>query len=122
MKKFLFPALLILFSTITFSQKYVPFPTENAEWHVRYISMSYPPLIYDTTLLKYSLRGDTLINSIVYKKVCRNVGTNTQPKYLGIGGLREQNKRIYYLGGDYLSHQGYDNEILLYDFTLVSGC
>ena len=101
---------------------YVPFPTENAQWNEFYAS-SYNDSPIDTTLLKYSLQGDTIINSIQYKKVCRNTGTDAQPIYKGVGGLREVNKKIYYNGFGYdESHGGFENiENLLYDFNKKVG-
>ena len=46
--------MLLVLSIGINAQKYVPFPTENAAWNVRYISIWNTPPI-DTTLLKYSL-------------------------------------------------------------------
>ena len=42
---------------------YFPFPTENAYWNVYYVGTceERPP---DTTLLRYTIRGDTTINKI----------------------------------------------------------
>ncbi|MEA4974688.1 MAG: T9SS type A sorting domain-containing protein [Paludibacter sp.] len=115
--------MLYLFVAISASlgaQKYVPFPTENAEWNVLYISIwNIPPI--DTTLLKYSLQGDTIINSTIYKKVSQNIGTDSIPIYKGIGGLREQNKKIYYCGESYNKFRFDYNEQLLYDFTKQVG-
>lgn len=102
------------------AQKYVSFPTENAEWNVRYISIWKTPPI-DTTLLKYSLQGDTIINSIIYKEVSLNIGTDSIPIYKGVGGLREQNKKIYYCGESYNNYRFDFNEQLLYDFTKQVG-
>ena len=101
---------------------YVPFPTENAQWNEFYAS-SYNDAPIDTALLKYSLQGDTIINSIQYKKVCRNIGTEAQPIYRGIGGLKEVDKKIYYNGFGYNeSHGGFANiENLLYDFNKKVG-
>jgi hypothetical protein len=112
--------ILLAISISMIAQKYVPFPTENSQWKVRYLSMWNTRPI-DTTLLKYSFQGDTIINSIIYKKVCRNIGTNALPIYKGVGGLREQNKKIYYCGESYNKFQFDNNEQLFYDFTKQVG-
>ncbi len=113
--------LFLLIPVMAGAQKYVPFPTENAQWNVFYSSnVNDAPM--DTTLLQYSLQGDTTINSIVYHKVCRNIGTIDNPIYKGVGGLREKDKKIYYSGIGYTTHFGSGNsEYLLYDFTKQIG-
>jgi hypothetical protein len=110
--------MLLVLSIGINAQKYIPFPTENAQWNVFYAS-SWEGSPMDTVLLRYSLLGDTIINNIQYKKLCRNIGTDTQPIYRGIGGLREQDKRIYYVGES--SYQFYNHENLLYDFSKSLG-
>ena len=98
---------------------YVPFPTENAQWNVFYAS-SYNDSPMDTTLLQYSLQGDTTINGTVYRKMCRNIGTIANPIYKSVGGLREQDKKIYYVGYGYTTYSAPINDVLeqlLYDFN-----
>jgi len=140
-KLFVFSVFALFLCSTAYSQQYVPFPTENAEWNVKYTSWPYEyPEQAETRLLKYSLHGDTIINEVVYHKLCLNVGTNEHPVYVGVGGLREQNKQVYYIG-----HFGYssdasfvnpqkinqiktcapaeknDTELLLYDFNVKVG-
>lgn len=100
------------------AQKYDPFPTENAQWNVFYAS-KWEDSPNDTILFQYSLQGDTTINNTTYRKVCRNIGTIAQSIYKGIGGLREQDKKIYYYGLSYAERFGilFNHEVLLYDFT-----
>jgi hypothetical protein len=109
--------LLLAFPNCLIAQKYVPFPTDNAKWNVVQIGGDIP-FAPDTLLLQYSLQGDTTINGIVYRKLCKNIGTVDEPFYKGIGGLREQDKKIYVVERDF----GFlDNEILLYDFNKQVG-
>ena len=114
--------LLYLFVVISVginAQKYVPFPTANAQWNV-FFALSYNDSPMDTTLLQYSLQGDTTINGTVYHKMCRNIGTIENPIYKGVGGLREQDKKIYYVGYGYTTYSDPINdglEQLLYDFN-----
>lgn len=107
--------LLLAFPSCLIAQKYVPFPTDNAEWNV--MKVVYDEGV-DTLLIQCSLQGDTTINDIAYRKLCKNIGTVDEPLYKGIGGLREQDKKIYVVEPDL----GYsNNEILLYDFNKQVG-
>ena len=110
--------LLTLITTVK-SQDYVPFPTENAQWNVLYIGTceERPP---DTTILRYTIHGDTTINDITYKKLCLESGDTINPKIRGIGGIREANKKIYYNGETITFNTDY-KEYLLYDFTKQIG-
>ena len=123
--KIIFSLSLLFISFFVNAQQYVSFPTENAQWNVFYASQwDFSPM--DTTLLQYSLQGDTIINETIYRKVVRNTGTLSNPVYNGIGGIREQEKKIYYVGYSYIEKMGilhnYDNrEILLYDFNKEIG-
>ena len=113
--------LLIGISVCVSAQKYVPFPTENAEWNIFY-AYSYHGEPMDTTLLQYSLQGDTAINGLIYRKVCRNIGSQIEPIYKVVGGLREQDKKIFYIGESYEETYYYsDHEVILYDFNKQIG-
>lgn len=105
-----------------YAQKYVPFPTENAEWNINYTTGTYgfPTTSY---LKQYSLHGDTIINNITYRKLCTNIGTVGNPVYKGMGGLREQDKKIYYCGCNFWENFNYSSneEVTLYDFNKVVG-
>jgi hypothetical protein len=124
--------LLLVCSTVIYAQKYVPFPTNNAQWNVKYKHESDYSPIKTLTVLNYSIKGDTIINSKTYKKVYGGID-NKKIK----GGIREENKRIYYLdinnSGGYLSMikpltneikncvkqqiRNLNGEFLLYDFN-----
>lgn len=117
-------SVFLLSATVLLSaQKYVPFPTENASWNIFYASKWNNYIQTDTTILQYSLKGDTTINNIVYRKVCRNIGSQGTPIYRGVGGLREQDKKIFCFGGNYSSDYtfAFSGEILLYDFNKQIG-
>jgi hypothetical protein len=115
--------MLLVLSIGVNAQKYIPFPTENAEWNVFYAS-SFNQIKIDTTLLQYSLQGDTTINGTLYHKLYKKIGTDANLQYVFSGGLREQDKIIYFYGYGYsksnlssLSNQEY----LLYDFNKKTG-
>lgn len=117
--RLLIPLLIFMANFGLKSQTYCPFPTDNACWNIRLISMCsivFPP---DTSLLRYALHGDTIINAISYHKLCLETEGFTSPKIVGIGGIREQDQKIYFSGQAYLGN--IDPEILLYDFTRQIG-
>jgi len=128
--------VLVLFSlSVAHGQKYVPFPTENAEWNVllsRSIDYSFSKP-YITSIINYFIQGDTVINNKTYHKLYNKSDTSNKTFK---GGLREEEKRIYYLscgtGGYSLQVKSMsneikncikrqinysENEILLYDFN-----
>ena len=139
--------ILLIVSIAAMSQKYVPFPTENAQWNVHYKNrISYEDYISNIT--SYIQQGDTIINAKTYRKLYLKSTTNGQETIRFIGGIREENKRIYWI--DYYFYAGNmwgvksfsneqkncmkqyiktsNNEFVLYDFnsknvgdTLVHG-
>jgi hypothetical protein len=93
MKNILF--LVLACSISSFGQTYVPFPTQNTEWNSAfYATYENFPGVKDSCLLNYSLGGDTILDSIKYTRLILN-HNNT------VGFLREENKRIYYMGAGY---------------------
>jgi hypothetical protein len=134
MKKYLIFFLAICSNFIS-AQKYVPFPTENAEWHM-YFYATYEnfPAVKDSSLLNYSLGGDTILDTIRYTRLILN-HNNT------VGFLREESKRIYYIGAGYTNTgasyspgqlqklkncspsflKSTGQEYLLYDFNVKTG-
>lgn len=114
--------LLLFIAGIVSAQKYVPFPTGDAEWNINYTTGTYgfPTSSY---LKQYSLHGDTVINNVTYRKLCMNIGTVDNPVYKVMGGLREQDKKIYYWGGNFWENfnSSSSEEVTLYDFNKVVG-
>lgn len=99
-KKLLFLCLIFSF-THFFGQTYFPFPDSNAVWSV------------DKT--KTIIGGDTIVNSLTYKKYYSTIDTTLSPDSLYLIGLLRQdlpNKKIYGLHLDSI------NEKLMYDFNL----
>jgi hypothetical protein len=112
-------AAILTFTIGLKSQNYIPFPTENVNWNVYYRGTCHerPP---DTILLRYTIRGDTTINDISYKKLCLERGDTINPIIEAIGGIREKDKKIYYNGKTIYSSTD-EEEYLLYDFTKQIG-
>jgi len=105
--------------------EYVAFPSSNAIWsefYGRELTNSYLSS-YD----KVALNGeDTLINQLNFKKLYLFEGTSFELNNATyIGALREENKKIYYIGDTiHLGKPfGYSvpTEILLYDFNVNIG-
>ena len=119
MKKLIVTITILLTLTTTVkSQDYVPFPTENAYWNVFYAGtcQEAPP---DSMILRYTVRGDTLIDNKTYQKLYLELGDTLNPVIRVIGGIREDNKKIYYTGETVLAAT--NGEYLLYDFTKEIG-
>lgn len=94
-KSISFMFFILCISGFVYSQKYVPFPTENAEWNIGLCSAPQDfQLAVECNLLNYSLAGDTIINDLRYKKLCMD-------KSLLVGFIREENKKIYYIGSGF---------------------
>lgn len=98
---------------------YFPFPTENAQWNV-YLEYSISEAPVDTVLLRYFLCGDTTENQLNYNKLCLEKGSLANPVQELAGLIREQNKKIYYKGTDFLGFP-HEEEYLLYDFDVQEG-
>ena len=122
MSKYLLALLILAFPLISQAQEYHPFPTENTVWAEYF----YPgggdyPNVYHYFSLK---NGDTIIDDHSYHKLYFSYDTIfTEDKLCG--GLREENKRVYYYSADSLTCLNYpihtNTEILLYDFNLQIG-
>jgi hypothetical protein len=114
---------VFLFSTVCLNaQEYHPFPTKNTVWaEVFHPSGGYYPNIYHFFALK---DNDTIIKGNQYHKLYFSYDTLfTENKICG--GLREENKRVYYYSIDSLTCAylpiPVDTEIVLYDFNLKQG-
>ncbi len=119
MKQLILIIAAILTISVLKGQNYIPFPIENVNWNVYYrgTCQEMPP---DTILLRYTIRGDTTINDVLYKKLWLERGDTINPIIEAIGGIRENDKKIYYNGRTiYTSTEG--EEYLLYDFTKQIG-
>ncbi len=130
--KFYFKRLILLFVVLFAqeikAQEYTPFPTDSAFWFVRFYEFGDYPEIKN---LRFVLKGDTVINDKKYSKL---YSINSQAdNFYFLGGLREEEKKVYYIGefdgsvSCISSSEIKENEILLYDFSLnigdtVPGC
>ena len=113
MKKiFLFFIIIpLLAGQVAFAQNYYSFPDSNAVWTIATIDWG-----NYTENKKYGIIGDTLINSINYKKIGLSPDTSFNPinaEYFC--AVRDYNKKWYFIEKDSL------NEKLLYDFDVSEG-
>jgi len=114
-------SILLLLLGITFylqaqSQKYVPFPTDSAQWYCSYSHFDEQSFTGYSYYLR--LKGDTLINGNVYSKVYYSYNYNYSSTDESLQCfIREDQKKIY-------AKYPYSNEIqdttefVLYDFNL----
>ncbi len=101
------------------SQTYVPFPTANASWNVRSIRYCDDLIHPDTSIIRYKLQGDTIINSLQYHKLYLELGDTLTPQITFVGALRELNKKIYITSFAFAAYL--NQEWLLYDFSVQVG-
>lgn len=91
--------LLLLFGgfifQISFSQTYVPFPSESAHWNCLFWHQ-WEPEYYSLTNYQYLQQGDTILNGKSYKKIFTKLVDEQEPAVY-IGGLREDSdKQIFF--------------------------
>lgn len=122
---FCFVFALIYNNLISQTYEYVSFPDSGAIWSEHFY---YSGEKSSDFFEKFAINGeDTVINQLSYKKLYLfynsyfDIISSTY-----IGGIREENKRIYYLGDTVHRYKPMSNlynfqEILLYDFSLSIG-
>jgi len=114
MKNLMILTAFLLTLTVGYGQSnvYHPFPVSNAFWGDDGSNIFNGSICYDT---RYGLNGDTTINGKVYTKVYSLAdSTLTNPNSNYFAAIREEDKRIYTLIGNF-------PEEVLYDFNLVVG-
>lgn len=142
MKK-IYLLLAILCVTNTYATEYVPFVNENAEWQILHTTYPFEFQMAKTiTHQIYTLHGDTIIENQTYKKICLKTNVDGQVNYVYFGAVREQDKKIYYVGNGYFttptrynvsparmkamsgclsSYSNNSEEVILYDFNAKPG-
>lgn len=112
-RKILITVFSLIVTTVVICQAYVPFHTDSAKWSNLSIHGD-PTVRIDTTLERLYLKGDSVYNNHTYHNMWSQTGSIDSPTTNYFGGIREVNKKIYYIG---LQAFNPDQEILLYDFT-----
>ncbi len=87
--------LILITTSLSFGQAYIPFPTGNAQWNQ--VIEIWDPVLWEPVYYNYQyvMQGDTMIQGTSYKKMFSTEGENGESDY--IGGLREDgNKNIYF--------------------------
>jgi len=123
-KKVFYILILSVLPLFAPAQEYVPFPTKNTIWSEYFFDDAFlPARVYHYFALK---DNDTIINNLEYHKLYCSFDTVFTEDDL-CGGLREENKRVYYYSLKYLDYEilnepvPVDTEIILYDFNLQLG-
>jgi hypothetical protein len=105
MKKFILIFFLLISYISVNGQDYLPMLEENTVWS-----------IWNE---KYTLVGDTVINDLTYKKLFYHkfLEEFTPDSLIYIAAMREDeiNEKVYFIW------EGFDTEVLLYDFSLEVG-
>ncbi|MGE5393923.1 MAG: hypothetical protein ACM3P1_04210, partial [Candidatus Saccharibacteria bacterium] len=122
--RFFFLIILTLIDFIVPAQNYHPFPSKHTLWTELVTGPNFEDYHgFDSFALKNS---DTIINEKLYHKLYRSTDTLfTEAKLCG--GIREENKRIYFYAIDSVPYPGMytypskKKEIILYDFSLKLG-
>ena len=103
---FVFNLSMCLYSN---AQTYVPFPTGNATWTEKHEEFDAGVITRRSIFnVSISANSDTLILGKIYKKISNKRSLQSFDSTY-VGGIREENKKIYFISG--LS------ESLLYDFS-----
>lgn len=85
----------VIFLQTSFSQNYVPFPTNTAHWNCLFWHQ-YQPDNYTLTNYQYIQQGDTILKGKNYHKIFSKV-TDSQTPFSYIGGTREDSlKQIFF--------------------------
>lgn len=102
MKNFVVITLMLpAFLQGLWAQSTAAFPTMDAQWNV-YLEYSVQEHPTDTVLLRYVLDGDTSINGLEYVRLCLKSSEDESAILTPVGGLREAEKKIYYIGDDFM--------------------
>jgi len=113
---------LLFFLLIQFfakAQEYVPFPDTNVIWSEVFVE----PQPYSIDTYQYGICGDTVINSLTYKKIYL-LSDTIYPIIKGqyCGSIRENNtKKIFAIGYECTYPGTGEDEELLYDFSKSVG-
>lgn len=94
----------MLFAQTEFSQT-------GTQWKTNYFSAREYTTIYTSIDYTYELRGDTLLNSKIYKKLFQNENL--------IGAFLEEERKVWYY--PFFNDDFGSERILLYDFSLEKG-
>ncbi|MFN8205820.1 MAG: T9SS type A sorting domain-containing protein [Bacteroidales bacterium] len=114
--------ILVLVHCITlYGQSYHPFPLTNASWNIYLLSSCSEDMPPMPSLMRFTLRGDTILNDKTYHNLFSEKGDTASPEITFWGGIREEGKKVYYTGPGYLGDYSYGVEFLLYDFSLQAG-
>ena len=113
--------IIALYCNNTFSQTYYSIPISNTSWKTERCFSFYASGYYDVYTI-YTNGQDTNMNTVMYKKMFKTTrhlpGTIYDTTYTNfIGGIRENNKKVYMLCPDLTSPD--TTERMIYDFNPV---
>jgi hypothetical protein len=114
MKKAIIVVLFTLITGMTYSQDYYPLVVEDNTWNVMAVGL-FP--YWDTAFstVTYKLSGDTVINSLTYKKMLSS-WEEIPVNWNLYGFMREDDNRQVWLKTEFVTQ-----EFLMYDFLAEQG-
>ena len=115
----LITTLILLSGFIAKAQPRFSFFPDNAQWTV-YLETTDCDRPADRYLLNYYVNGDTTINDTSYKKLMLETYGIGGSKVEAVGGLREDGEEVYFTGKTFIGSVQ-EKEVLLYDFSAVTG-
>jgi hypothetical protein len=114
MKRAVIVVLFTILTGMTYSQDYYPLVVEDNTWNVMAAGLlPYFDTVYST--VTYKLSGDTLINSLTYKKMYSS-WEEIPMNWNLYGFIREDTNRQVWLKTEFTTQ-----EFLMYDFSIVEG-
>lgn len=114
MKKSVITLIVLAWSSLLFSQEYVPLIEENKSWNVLdVIFISSFDSTFSTSC--YTLAGDTTVATVSYKKLYRSSVTNPDDWELAYLMREDVSKKVW------LKPLNENEEYLMYDFSLEAG-
>lgn len=116
--------IIIALTRISLGQQYYSFPDSNTYWYeVHRPAQYWIPGNDPYSNIFGILNQDTLINNNLYHKLYKFKDDYLLPDSAEyIGAIREEAKKVYYIGPDYFGVSPFDSvDIILYDFSLSVG-
>jgi hypothetical protein len=118
--------LLVLMPFLAFGQQHFPLIKDGGVWREAISTINTPPDPWHITKFQYLMEGDTIINSVAYKKIYSCDYSPSITNKVFFGGIREDSLEKVFIFLDsnqvlYSNNLQFNTEYLLYDFSLNVG-
>ncbi len=118
MKKAFIIIGILIYSLTSFSQEYIPLLEDEKSWSVLSVGYISGDPYYDTTYstISYKLMGDTVLNSVVYKKLYKS--DEEYPINWSLEAYMREDNEVHKV---WMKMESDEQEYLLYDFDAQLG-